>query len=109
MHDYPENPSGLHSISPIDGRYWNAVRPLAQFFSEFALIRQRVVVELRYLKALSDLSLPQFPPLGTEHILVQLVKAPLISGTFEKSLAANGNGRKEHHRYGIPVFIDIGG
>ena len=70
MHDYPENPSRLHSISPIDGRYWNAVRPLAQFFSEFALIRQRVVVELRYLKALSDLSLPQFPPLGTEETLI---------------------------------------
>lgn len=44
----------LLNISPVDGRYHNATRELSGYFSEFALIRYRVLVELKYLQALSD-------------------------------------------------------
>jgi len=47
--------SNIHSISPIDGRYQKATQDLQQYFSEAALIRYRIKVEIEYLKALSKL------------------------------------------------------
>ena len=49
----------LSAISPIDGRYRNKVNELAAYFSEYALIRYRVRVEIEYFIALCELSLPQ--------------------------------------------------
>ena len=49
----------LQAISPIDGRYRNKVENLAGYFSEQALIRYRVMVEIEYFIALCDLPLPQ--------------------------------------------------
>lgn len=45
--------SGLTAISPIDGRYRNKVDVLGNYFSEFALIRYRVIVEIRWLQCLA--------------------------------------------------------
>ena len=45
--------SGLTAISPIDGRYRNKADALATYFSEFALIRYRVIVEVRWLQCLA--------------------------------------------------------
>ena len=45
----------MNAISPIDGRYRNKVEPLADFFSEGALIRYRVRVEVEYYIALGQL------------------------------------------------------
>lgn len=44
----------LTAISPIDGRYRNKTAVLANYFSEFAFIKNRTFVELRYLVALAD-------------------------------------------------------
>lgn len=49
----------LTSISPIDGRYYRQVRDLSAYYSEFALIRYRVRVEIEYFIALCELPLPQ--------------------------------------------------
>lgn len=49
----------LTAISPIDGRYRNKCKELANYFSEFALIRYRVLVEVEYFIALCELPLPQ--------------------------------------------------
>ena len=49
----PEELSELIAISPIDGRYQSKTTPLAQFFSEYALIKYRVLVEVEWLKSLS--------------------------------------------------------
>ena len=51
--------NSLNAISPIDGRYRSKVEPLAGFFSEGALIRYRVRVEIEYFIALSEV--PQLP------------------------------------------------
>ena len=47
----------LHLISPIDGRYAKTTAPLADYFSEFAFLRDRVRVELNFLLALSKTDL----------------------------------------------------
>ena len=49
----------LTAISPIDGRYRGKTQPLADFFSEYALIKYRVRVEIEYFIALCELPLPQ--------------------------------------------------
>jgi adenylosuccinate lyase len=49
----------LTAISPIDGRYRSKVDSLAPFFSEYALIRYRVKVEIEYFIALCRIPLPQ--------------------------------------------------
>ena len=49
----------LTAISPIDGRYRGKTEPLADYFSEYALIRYRVRVEIEYFIALCELPLPQ--------------------------------------------------
>ena len=49
----------LTAISPIDGRYRGRTEDLAAFFSEFALIKYRVQVEVEYFIALCELPLPQ--------------------------------------------------
>ncbi|MDD3568121.1 MAG: adenylosuccinate lyase [Bacteroidales bacterium] len=49
----------LTAISPIDGRYRNSLDKLDAYFSEFALIRYRVMVEVEYFVALCELPLPQ--------------------------------------------------
>ena len=51
--------SVLTAISPIDGRYRGKTEPLAEYFSEYALIRYRVRVEIEYFIALCELPLPQ--------------------------------------------------
>ncbi len=53
------NISTLNAISPIDGRYRNGTEPLAVFFSEGALIKYRVLVEIEYFIALCEIPLPQ--------------------------------------------------
>jgi len=49
----------LNAISPVDGRYRNKTLSLGPYFSEFALIKYRVHVEIEYFIALCELPLPQ--------------------------------------------------
>ena len=51
--------SPLLAISPIDGRYHNATAELAEYFSEYALIKFRVYVEIEYFITLYEHPLPQ--------------------------------------------------
>lgn len=59
--------SSLTAISPIDGRYRGKVEILENYYSEYALIRYRVKVEIEYFIALCKLSLPQLA--GVDHAL----------------------------------------
>jgi len=51
--------SALTAVSPVDGRYHQATRELADFFSEYALIKYRVFVEVEYFISLSQSGIPQ--------------------------------------------------
>jgi adenylosuccinate lyase len=53
------NLSPLTAISPIDGRYRDKVEALDHYFSEYALIRYRVFVEIEYFIALVEWNIPQ--------------------------------------------------
>lgn len=51
--------SPLTAVTPIDGRYYNSTKDLSNYFSEFALIKYRVLVEVEYFIALSQSGIPQ--------------------------------------------------
>ncbi|SDS63589.1 adenylosuccinate lyase [Formosa sp. Hel1_31_208] len=57
--------SSLNAISPIDGRYRSKVKNLAPYFSEEALIKYRVLVEIEYFIALCEAELPQLSTVDT--------------------------------------------
>ena len=57
--------SALNAISPIDGRYRSKVNELAPYFSEEALIKYRVLVEIEYFIALCEIPLPQLKSVDT--------------------------------------------
>ena len=54
----------LTAISPIDGRYRDKVAELGDYFSEFALIKYRLFVEVEYFIALTEIPLPQLETLS---------------------------------------------
>ena len=56
----------LTAISPVDGRYRGKTEPLVEYFSEYALIRYRVRVEIEYFITLCELPLPQLASFPTE-------------------------------------------
>ncbi len=68
----------LTAISPIDGRYRGKTVSLAEYFSEYALIRYRVRVEIEYFIALCELPLPQLQDFN--HSLFENLRA--IFGEF---------------------------
>lgn len=59
--------SVLTSVSPIDGRYRDKVQELDAYFSEFSLIRYRVLVEVEYFIALQQIPLPQLKDFPTDY------------------------------------------
>ena len=57
--------SPLTALSPLDGRYRDKVSRLADYFSEFGLIRYRILVEIEWLKALcAEKALHDIPALS---------------------------------------------
>ena len=56
----------LTAVSPIDGRYRGATEALDRYFSEWALIRYRVLVEVEYYIALCQIPLPQLDGVGED-------------------------------------------
>ena len=74
----------LTAISPIDGRYRGKTEALASYFSEYALIRYRVRVEIEYFITLCELPLPQlaafnhdlFPPFCVTYIGISRKRMP---------------------------------
>ncbi|EED32906.1 adenylosuccinate lyase [gamma proteobacterium NOR5-3] len=65
--DLPLSP--LTAVTPLDGRYASKTRPLAEIFSEYGLIRRRVVVEVSWLLALSrEPGITEVPPLSPQAV-----------------------------------------
>lgn len=60
----------LTAISPIDGRYRNKVESLAGYFSESALIKYRILVEVEYFIALCNESIPQLKKVNKKSVVV---------------------------------------
>lgn len=62
--------NSLTSVSPIDGRYRSKTEPLDGYFSELALIKYRVRVEVEYFISLCELPLPQLKDFDHRHFEV---------------------------------------
>ena len=60
------NHNPLTAISPVDGRYFSKVENLWLYFSEYALIKYRVFVEIKYFVALCEIPLPQLKAVSYE-------------------------------------------
>lgn len=69
--------SELTSISPVDGRYRKKIEQLSEYYSEFALIRFRILVEVEYFIALCEIPLPQLEE-------VDAASYPKLRALFEK-------------------------
>ena len=78
------NLDALTAISPIDGRYRGKTEPLADYFSEYALICYRVRVEIEYFITLCELPLPQLK--GFDHALFERLRD--IYRRFDEASAA---------------------
>ena len=63
----------LRAISPIDGRYAKKTEALAEYFSEYALIKYRVKVEIAYLLALIEADIPQISELKNHKNTIQAI------------------------------------
>ena len=50
--------NNLNAITPIDGRYYNKTKDYSKYFSEQALIKYRVLVEIEYFIALTKTEIP---------------------------------------------------
>ncbi|MBI3234100.1 MAG: adenylosuccinate lyase [Bacteroidetes bacterium] len=74
----------LSAISPIDGRYRKQTEKLAPYFSEFALIRYRVKVEIEYFIALCEWPLPELKTLLNDDLARKLRN---IYESFDESQA----------------------
>lgn len=80
--------TSLTAISPIDGRYRAKVDELSNYFSEFALIKYRVFVEIEYFIALCGIPLPELK--GVDENAIRNIK-----GIFEKFSLEDANRIKE--------------
>ncbi|MBE5032510.1 adenylosuccinate lyase [Gallalistipes aquisgranensis] len=76
--------SKITAISPVDGRYRASAEPLDNYFSEFALIRYRVLVEIEYFIALCDIPLPQLE--GVDPSLFEKLRDIYRDFTVEEAL-----------------------
>jgi adenylosuccinate lyase len=81
----------LDAISPIDGRYAAQTKELSEYFSEYALIRYRVFVEIQYFIALCQYSLPQLASFEED-------KIDDLNNIFENFSRADAEQIKNHER-----------
>tara|TARA_Y100000816_G_C26104700_1_gene586598 strand:+ start:522 stop:1874 length:1353 start_codon:yes stop_codon:yes gene_type:complete len=70
--------NNILSISPVDGRYYHICKPVSDYFSEFALIKYRVFIEIRYFISLSKLPIPSLENISKK----DLDKISKISSDF---------------------------
>lgn len=84
--------SSLTAVSPVDGRYGSKTSDLRPIFSEFGLIRHRVLVEIRWFQALADHSdITEVPPLSGHAI-------GILNGILENFSAADASRIKDIER-----------
>ncbi|MBF9237132.1 adenylosuccinate lyase [Hymenobacter sp. BT683] len=81
--------SPLTALSPLDGRYARATAPLAARFSEMALMRYRVLVEVEYFIGLAELPLPQLQSVSAESF-------PALRRLYESFTEADAEAIKAH-------------
>lgn len=85
----------IKAISPIDGRYKSKVTPLISYFSEEALMKYRVRIEVEYFIALATLPLPQLKSIPTTKL--EALRNIYLEFTTEDALAIKEIERTTNH------------
>ena len=85
----------LQAISPVDGRYAGKTSELSAFFSEYALMRYRVLVEVEYFIALCELPLPQLE--GVDTALFPQLRALYGDFTLEDAASIKEIEKRTNH------------
>jgi adenylosuccinate lyase len=85
----------LYAISPIDGRYQATAAPLSAWFSELALVRARLLVELHWFRYLCQLPLPELK--GTDVRLLDPLEARVKAFSLEDAMAVKAIERTTNH------------
>ena len=85
----------LTAISPVDGRYRNQTEKLADYFSEYALIRYRIRVEVEYFIALCELPLPELS--GVEKSKFEALRALYLDFSEADALRVKEIGATTNH------------
>ena len=103
--------SFLTALFPLDGRYHSKVADLRPYFSEFALIRYRVQLEIEWLKALSNApDIAEATPFSHDTI-AQLDSLPAnfseVDGEAVKHIEARTNHDVKAVEYFLKVLISI--
>jgi adenylosuccinate lyase len=88
--------TALTAISPIDGRYRKQTEPLSSFYSEYALIQYRVLVEIEYFIALAELPIPQMKGMPSAGLKKEL-REIYINFTPEDALQIKDIERTTNH------------
>src|SRR5690606_40949935 len=91
-------------ISPIDGRYRSKPAPLADFISEEALIKYRVLVEIEYFIALCELPLPQLSTVSKD-LFADLRKIYIDFSTDDALWIKNTEKTTNHDVKAVEYFI----
>lgn len=85
----------LNAIGPIDGRYRSKTEELSPYFSESALIRYRLAVEVRYFLALCGIPLPELA--DVDNASKQLLKDRMKAFTMEDALQVKEREKVTNH------------
>ncbi|MEN3354989.1 MAG: adenylosuccinate lyase [Betaproteobacteria bacterium] len=93
--------SPLTAISPLDGRYHSKVAPLRELFSEYALIRFRVLVEIEWLKALAaETGITEVPAFSAATVK----QLDTLASRFSEADAAHVKAIEEHTNHDVKAI-----
>src|SRR5471030_2778735 len=102
----------LTAISPVDGRYRRTAEPLAEYFSEYALMKMRVTVECEYLTALSEIKGVWIRPLTADEkkLLRTLPQISIDDAQLIRKFEREGHGgvpATNHDVKAVEYFIKL--
>ncbi len=95
----------LTAISPVDGRYHDKTSSLSAYFSEYALIRYRVLVEIEYFISLCELPLPQLKEAGNAALYKSLREVYLLFSTEDAQRIKDIERTTNHDVKAVEYFI----
>jgi len=98
--------SQLTAISPIDGRYRKQVQQLDEYFSEFALIKYRVIVEIDYFIFLADKKFFKLPPKAKTFLLDLKDNFSEVDAKAIKEIEATTNHDVKAVEYFLKIQLD---
>ena len=87
--------NNLNAVTPIDGRYYNKTKDYGNYFSEQALIKYRVLVEIEYFIALTKTKIPAFK--SFPHESIEKIKKIYINFSYEDALSIKEIEKETNH------------